>query len=439
MARWRGTGAAARRGAADDGTSDTPRIDTSVRSRAPLIAALCLIVTVAYGALFYGFSVLITEPAAGGEFPRGLLSAAYGGAVLTGGLAAIPAGRLADRHGVRWLIAGGALAGAAGLLAFAAAAHGWQVVAVWWLVLGPATALTFYEPAYVAIQQAFAPEARAQAIAALTLTAGLSGPVFIPATGALVEALGWRDATRILAAGMACAAPIAIAFVRTTPRRQPPGDAAYVAWRPSLAPFRERRLLLFTAAAVLAYGATEAIVVHRVARFQELGFALGTVTFWAGVSGLITLPGRFLLPMLARRLRGSVLLAAVFGVLAASTALMIAGSAEWQMILSFVLFGLVFGAALPLRAVIMGEWTATAVFGAVMGVQAAAMAVGRAALPALAGGLHDRLGDYTAAVALMCALLLAAALLVIASDARRARFVPAGQRAQAPGRTSPDS
>jgi nitrate/nitrite transporter NarK len=89
--------------------------------------------------------------------------------------------------------------------------------------------------------------------------------------------------------------------------------------------------------------------------------------------------------------------------------------------------------------VIMGEWTATAVFGAVMGVQAAAMAVGRAALPALAGGLHDRLGDYTAAVALMCALLLAAALLVIASDARRARLVPAGQRAQAPGRTSPDS
>src|SRR4051794_3059385 len=88
---------------------DTPGIDTSVRARAPLIAALCFVVSVAYGALFYGFSVLVTEPAAGGEFSRGLLSAAYGGAVLTGGLAAIPVGRLADRYGVRVLIAVGAI------------------------------------------------------------------------------------------------------------------------------------------------------------------------------------------------------------------------------------------------------------------------------------------------------------------------------------------
>ena len=64
-----------------------------------MIAALCLIVTVAYGALFYGFAVLITEPAAGGEFSRALLSSAYGGAVLTGGLAAIPGGRAAAGGG----------------------------------------------------------------------------------------------------------------------------------------------------------------------------------------------------------------------------------------------------------------------------------------------------------------------------------------------------
>src|SRR6185295_13004842 len=177
---------------------------------------------------------------------------------------------------------------------FAAAIAGWQVLALWWLVLGPATAMTFYEPAYVAIQQAFAVEARPQAIAALTLTAGLSGPVFIPATGALVEALGWRDATRVLAAGLACAAPVALLFVRTTPRR---GSDRRGAWRPDLRPFRRPRLLLFTLGAVLGYGAIEAVVVHRVARFQELGFGLGTVTLWAGVSGLVTLPGRFLLPV----------------------------------------------------------------------------------------------------------------------------------------------
>ncbi|HET6551576.1 MAG TPA: MFS transporter [Solirubrobacter sp.] len=382
-------------------------------ARAPLIAALCLVVSVAYGALYYGFAVLITEPAAGGDFSRGLLSAAYGGAVLTGGAAAIPVGRAADRFGVRWLIAGGALLGAAGLLGFAAAGAAWQVLAVWWLVLGPASALTFYEPAYVAIQQGFAAADRARAIGVLTLAAGLSGPVFTPATGALVEALGWRDTTRVLAAAMACAAPAAALLVRVRPvarERGPRGGG--------LGALRERRVQVFTVGAVLAYGAVEALVVHRVARFQELGFGLATVTAWAAISGLVTLPGRFLLPVLARRTHATVVFAGVLVVLAASAALMIGGDGYGQMALSFVVFGLVFGSALPLRAVVMGEWTATAVFGTVMGAQAALIALGRAAGPAAAGALHDGLGGYTLAMALITATLVAAAVLVLVSGRR---------------------
>jgi MFS family permease len=387
-------------------------------SRAWLIAALCFIVSVAYGALYYGFAVLITEPAAGGEFSRSLLSGAYGGAVLTGGAAAIPVGRVADRRGVRELMAFGGLLGAAGLLLFGTARAGWQVLAVWWLVLGPATAMCFYEPAYVAIQQAFEPERRAQAIAVLTLTAGLSGPIFTPATGALVDGLGWRDATRVLAVALACAAPVALLAVRARPAG--PQASARAAWRPDLRPFRQPRMLTFTVAAVLAYGAIEAIVVHRVARFEELGLGLETVALWAGISGLLTLPGRFLLPMLARRVRATAILAGVLAVLAVSAGLMIGGDGYGRMVLSFALFGLVFGAALPLRAIVMGEWTATAVFGSVMGVQAALIALGRAGVPALTGALHDLLDGYGTAMALLTALLLAAAVLVAWSPSRKA-------------------
>ena len=71
--------------------------------------------------------------------------------------------------------------------------------------------------------------------------------------------------------------------------------------------------------------------------------------------------------------------------------------------------------ALPLRAVVMSEWTAPAVFGTVMGVQAAVIALGRAGVPALVGGMHDRLDGYAAAMALVCALLAAGALLVYVS------------------------
>jgi MFS family permease len=398
--------------------------DERVRAHASLIAALCLVVTVAYGALYYGFSVLITERAAGAEFSRGLLSLAYGGAVVTAGLAAVPVGRFADRAGVRGVMAAGSAIGAAGLVAFAAASRGWHVVAVWWLILGPAIAMTFYEPAYVAIQQAFAPDARPRAIAALTLAAGFSGPLFTPGVAALVDALGWRDATRVLAALLVACAPVAALALggrRRELRRGAPAAASRAgasARSGVTARLRERRVAVFTAGAIAAYGALEAVVVHRIARFEELGFALSAVTVWAGVAGLVTLPGRFLLPILAQRLRGTDVFALVLLVLAASTALMVSGRAYWQMALSFVLFGLVFGAALPLRAIVMGEWTATAVFGAVMGVQAALIAGGRAGVTALAGGMHDWLGGYGPAMALITALLGAGAVLVCASGRR---------------------
>ena len=379
-----------------------------------LIAALCLVVTVAYGALYYGYAVLITQPAAGGEFSRGLLSAAYGGAVLTGGIAAVPVGRIADRRGVRGVMATGAVIGAAGLLCFASAIAGWQVLAAWWLLLGPATAMCFYEPAYVAIQQAFAPERRAQAIASLTLAAGLSGPIFTPATSVLVDAIGWRDTTRLLAATLCCAAPPALLFIRVRPRTCA-GDAAPARGRRSARDaLRRPPVVLFTLGAVLAYGAVEAVVLHRVARFEELGFGLGTVSLWVGISGLLTLPGRFLLPSMARRFPPAALLSGVLGVLGLSTALMVSGDEYWQMVVSFGLFGLVFGAALPLRALTMGEWIPTAIFGAVMGLQAGLIAFGRAGLPALTGALHDRMDSYAVAMALLSVLLLVSGALVSA-------------------------
>ena len=380
--------------------------------RTTLIAALCLVVTVAYGALYYGFAVLITDDAAGAEFSRGLLSTAYGGAVVTSGLMAIPVGRLADRFGVRWIIASGTVVGATGLLLFSLATAGWQVLAVWWLVLGPAIAMTFYEPAYVAIQHAFGPADRARAIGTLTLTAGLSGPIFTPATAGLVEALDWRPTTRLFALALLACAPVAALAIRV----RPPGHGA-PAPRPTgqLARVVHGRLAVFTLGTVLAYGTLEAVVVHRIARFEEDGFSLATVTTWAAIAGLLTLPGRFALPVLTRRVRSTDVLAAVLLVLAASTALMISGGSYAQLAVSFVLFGLVFGAALPLRAVVMGEWVPTAVFGSAMGAQAALIAGGRATLPAAAGLMHDALDGYRVTMAMLTALLLASAVLVATS------------------------
>jgi MFS family permease len=373
---------------------------------------------VSYGALYYGFSVLLTKAAAGEDFSISLLSAAFGGSVLTGGAASILIGHLADRRGVREIIGLGSLLGGLGLAAFAAAVSPWQVLVVWWLILGPVTAMTFYEPAYVAIGQWCAPSERPKAVATMTLLAGFSGPVFVPATRFLVEAVGWRPATVLL--GVILAITGGLCALLVLPGR-PCGTDAAAGKQPrlSLRALLTQRFVGFTLGALLAYGALEASVVHRIARFEETGFAVSTISAWAALSGLLTLPGRFVLPSLGRQYQGTRILCGVFTVIAAATAFAVRGTTTWEMASYFCLFGLVFGAALPLRAVIMNAWYAGDRFGTIMGVQAAVIAIARAGGPAMVGALRDALGSYRIPmVGILLALLIGGAMVLLSPRLR---------------------
>ena len=383
------------------------------RTRA-LIAGLAATVAVAYGAAFYAYSVLITKEAAGAVFSTTVLSWAFGGAVLTGGAAAVPVGRVADRHGIRGVVALGSVLGCAGLVGFAMSQHAWQVLLSWWVILGPATAMTFYEPTYVAIDQWVPEDRRPRAIASLTLLAGLSGPVFIPATSALVSAFGWRTTAALLGAGLA-AVGVLVALL-LIPRGAPPGRSSHDrsgGRRRGVAP--DPRFVVFTAAAFFAYGAFEAVVVHRVARFEDAGFAVSSISLWAAFSGILSFPGRFLLPSLAERVRPTTVLAGVLAAMAGASAFAIRATRLWEVVAHFCLFGLVLGAALPLRAVVMTSWYSGGGFGAIMGVQAAVIAVARASGPALTGVLKDRAG-YGVAMLVLTSALGVAVVLTVASE-----------------------
>jgi hypothetical protein len=120
-----------------------------------LVISLTVMVNVGYGAIFYAFSVLLGEDAAAREFSRTVLSASLGLAIIVSGALALVVGTLCDVAGPRRVFLVGSMLGGAGLAAFSRATDEWQVVAAWTLMLGPAMACTFYEPAYVAIDQWF--------------------------------------------------------------------------------------------------------------------------------------------------------------------------------------------------------------------------------------------------------------------------------------------
>ena len=133
------------------------------------VVPLSATVMVGFGVILYGFSIYVTDQAAGAVFSKTVLSLAYGGSVFVGGLLALPVGRYADKHGIRAIVGAGAVLGSLGLAVFSISHQPWQVVAAWWLLIGPAQAMIYYEPAYVAINQWSLAGDRARVLATVTL------------------------------------------------------------------------------------------------------------------------------------------------------------------------------------------------------------------------------------------------------------------------------
>ena len=74
--------------------------------------------------------------------------------------------------------------------------------------------------------------------------------------------------------------------------------------------------------------------------------------------------------------------------MAFSVVLMVDGTSSWQMIGHFFLFGLAFGALLPLRAMVMDGWYSGPSYGRIMGTQWTGVVLVAATGPVLVGVLR---------------------------------------------------
>lgn len=376
------------------------------------LGLLSLSVTVSFGALFYAFSVLITDQAAGDEFSTTALSAAYSGALLVAGAVAYPIGRWTDHYGVRWILRAGAILGSGGMFLYGRAQEPWQITVVSIVLLGPAAGMLFYEPAFIAVDRWYQGLRKGRAIGVLTVVGGLAGPVFIPLTSWLVSAVGWRDTCTILAVSVLAAAGLA-GIARTPPSHGGAGASAEASGL--RAAVRDSRFVLFGAATTLSFAAAQALIFHRIAAFEDGGWSVGLVAALAAISGLAGLPGRYLAPLVSERVSPAVVHAVLDIALAGAALFAIGGSAAWQLGGHFVLFGLFFGALAPMRAVVMGAWFSGPSYGRIMGAQWTAAALLAAGAPAVVGAGRDFYGGYDLPMLGVGVVLVAAALLTLAA------------------------
>ena len=114
-----------------------------------IVAALSFTELTSYGVLVYAFAVFVVPMQEELGWSRATISGAYSLAIVVSGIAAVPVGRLLDRHGPRVIMSLGSCAAAALVFAWSRV-EDLVMFYVIWAGIGVAMAMVLYEPAFAA-------------------------------------------------------------------------------------------------------------------------------------------------------------------------------------------------------------------------------------------------------------------------------------------------
>ena len=381
----------------------------------PLLIGLGLAQIVSWGTIYYGFALLLPPLQRALGAGQGVVVGAYSVALLAAGIGAPWVGRAIDRGGGRAVMTAGSLLAA---LAFAALSRVESVAALYlvWLGLGVAMAATLYEPAFAVVTQAFGPRYR-RAITVLTLFGGFASTVFWPATAALIERFGWRDAVLFLAAFNLCInVPLHALLLpggraRTAAPRGPATTAMPIGTTSFIA----------LATALLAQAiAISALAVH----FLPLLVARDMTPVAAAAVGALIGPMQVLgriVEMTASPRASAVAVGRVVVLMLPAALLTLYGAGTDPRLLAIyaILYGAGNGAMTIVRGAVPVELWGREHYGALMGWLATPAMLARASGPLLASLAWSWAGGYDAVLLLLAAIAAAAAVAFHVAVGRR--------------------
>lgn len=385
-----------------------------------LVWALGVTTIISYGTTQYLYGVLVVPMERELGWSRALVSGAFSLALLTSGLLGLPVGRLVDRGGARLPMAAGSLLGGIGLIAAGLVREPWQLYVVWSGAVALSMALTLYPVTFVVVTNWFT-RRRGSALALLTLLGGLASPVFVPLAGVLIERIGWRDTLFAFGAlQLAVALPIHAVVVRRHPEDLgllPDGDGSAPAGsRSSGASMRQalglRPFWTLTVAFSIGWLAHSVILVHQVAYLIGRGFDPVLAASVAGLLGVASLPGRYLLNRVSERLSPQALLAACYAAQAIGIGLLGWAASPLLVWAYVIVYGAAFGAISPLRASTMADQFGRRAFGAITAASGIPIAAASAVGPIAAGVVYDRVGSYAPVLAVTAGAFVVAGLTV---------------------------
>ncbi|QNE21051.1 MFS transporter [Kribbella qitaiheensis] len=416
----------------DPGTTAAPssaRAGIGGRSGVPrrLVASLAITQTIGYGVLYYAFSALLGPMSRDLGITTATAAGALTTAVLVTGLMSVPVGRWLDARGGQALMTTGSLLGTAGVLGWSQVHTVAQLYGAF-VVIGAASAMVLYEPAFAVVIAVTAPRSRTKALLGITFVAGFASSIFIPLTGHLVEAHGWRQTLLTLAGVLALiTVPLhATAVRKTAPRHHLAARAHQTASQGRV--LRDPGFWLLAAAFVLHSAALAVIAVHLVLYLTTLGHPPALAATLAGLLGLLSVTGRVVTTLSPRWLPMATIAAGILVIQGAAISLLpITGRHLAGAIACLVLFGLGFGvASIATPAILLDRYGSTG-YATIAGTLATPVLIAKASAPLGGAILAESIGYRPLILAVAGACITAGVFLAL--PRRLQAPVPTAQRA----------
>lgn len=415
-----------------------PAAGTAPRGAYLSLAVTCVTLAITYG-VWYAYSVFLVAFLQEFGWSRSVLAGAFSIFTLVNGAWNPVVGWLTDRWGPRRVVTGGGVVLALALVADGQIESAWHLYVLFGIVTAIGVSTAGWTPAVVLVQRNF--DAR------LGLALGIAGSgiglgifVVVPFCQALIEALGWRWAFRIL--GVIAAAwivPAAWFFLRddevsprpsaarpATPaspvRRSAARDLAIGAALLTL-PF-----WLICSAKFLGNIASQALLVHQAAYLVDYGITPMVAASTISVVGMASIVGKTGGGWLSDRVDREIVYVLGMAFVVASIVvlrLVALAPSPWAVYGYAILIGLGYSVTASLIPAIMSDRFRGSHFGAIFGIGQVGSAIGSALGAWLAGRLFDLTGSYGIALVVASVTATAAAVLVWIERTNRRRSVSA--------------
>jgi MFS family permease len=335
-------------------------------------------------------------------------------------------GWLSDRYGARLVVLLGGLLQGLGLVMASQA----QSLPVFLAVYGTAVGLAvgaIYVPLTTATTSWFT---RNRSLAVSLVSAGLAlGTTLVaPLARWLIVTHDWRFAMQTLGVIAWVVIVPAALLLRPAPAAEggPPGLSTRGTAAAGMNLGRALKTPVFWSLALANFACCAAHsgpIFHMVSYAADCGVAPLTAATVLGAAGLAALSGRIVCGLVADRAGAKRTLVVCLALQALAIALYLLARDLDTLYAVSMLFGLAYGGAMPLYAILVREYFPAKIMGSVFGVVAMISTLGMALGPPLGGWLFDRFGGYGWLYVASSTIGIAAAL--IAMTVRPLRLQPA--------------